>query len=45
MEGETLSTMFQLNVQGMTTFVDELVINGMISAIADGTASETNSNV
>ena len=45
MEGELLSTMFQLNVKGMTTFGDELVINGMISATADGNTSETSLQV
>ena len=40
LEGEQLETTFQLNVKGMTQFGGALVINGIISFEADGTASE-----
>ena len=40
MEDERLETIFQLNVKGMTQFGNALVVNGNISAEADGTASK-----
>ena len=40
LEGEQLETTFQLNVKGMTQFGSALVVNGSISAEADGTAGK-----
>ena len=39
-EDERLDTVFQLNVKGETTFSDGLVVSGIITTVAGGTASE-----
>ena len=39
-EDERLDTMFQLNVKGMTQFGGALVVTGLITATADGTAGK-----
>ena len=40
MEGRILDTRFQLNVKGMTRFPGLLNIQGTITSVAGGTASE-----
>ena len=39
-EDERLDTMFQLNVKGTTQFGGALVVAGVITATADGTAGK-----
>ena len=39
-EDGRLDTRFQLNVKGTTTFAGALVVTGLITAAADGTASK-----
>ena len=39
-EGGRLDTGFQLNVKGTTRFAGDLVVTGLITATADGTASK-----
>ena len=39
-EEDRLFTDFKLNVKGMTAFAGQLVIEGDIDALADGTASK-----
>ena len=43
-EEDRLFTDFDLNVKGMTAFAGQLVIEGNIDAVADGTASESCDN-
>ena len=40
-EGDRLDASFQLNVKGTTQFSGALVVSGLITAAADGTASKT----
>ena len=40
MEGNVLTTSFQLNVKGETMFGDDLVVSGLISVTAGGTSSK-----
>ena len=39
-ENRKLDTMFQLNVKGTTQFGGALVVTGLITSTADGTASK-----
>ena len=43
MEGRILDTRFELNVKGMTNFPGLLFIQGTITSVAGGTASEYSS--
>ena len=40
-EDGRLDTMFQLNVKGMTPFDSGLIVSGIVTATADGTASKS----
>ena len=40
-EDERLDTMFRLNVKGMTQFGGALIVTGVVTAEADGTASKS----
>ena len=39
-EGRRLDISFQMNVKGLTQFGSALVVSGIVSAAADGTASK-----
>ena len=40
-EEERLDTIFQLNVKGTTPFGSALIVSGIVTATADGTASKS----
>ena len=40
LEEERLDTVFQLNVKGTSPLIDDLIITGIITTAADGTASK-----